>query len=297
MSKTDYDGTKTNPNSSDGAPKGVLDRVISAFVDVIKSLPTAARALIVIFALLIAGGVLAYHFRPEPTPPPVSVPATTVVIQNAPATKQYINGSADPNHAGADNSNIQNVEAGHKASEDIAAYSFHFGGPDRIPDEQSIGKDIDTDNYLHFRYFETDKCLYVNRREGGTNHYQWLRDPNYHKHDVDQKRGAQLQHSTPLLPDSAPAQLSQLLGQLLPTAQASVIFDPPVASDPPQANFCQNPHPGTFKFWWGPPIDQCNSPMYRQFDDGCTHYQVYNRCSNSWDGRINWTACHPPPHH
>ncbi|HXH66803.1 MAG TPA: hypothetical protein VNI81_06350 [Candidatus Limnocylindrales bacterium] len=225
----------------------------------------------------------------------------TFIINNDLTSQPYPNGkgSTDPNHAGADNGNPQNVESNHKSAEDDAAYGFHFSGPEKLPEEQSIGTDLDADNYLHFRYFEaTDKCLFVIRRQKGTNHPQWLRDPNNHKHDIDLKPSADLKQSSPSLLDSPCALLAQLLGQVLPkAAYASSTFDPPAASDPPQANFCFNPHPGNFRYWWGPPIEQCNSPMYRQFDDGCTHYQVYNRCSNSWDGRINWATCHPPPYH
>ena len=41
---------------------------------------------------------------------------------------------------------------------------------------------------------------------------------------------------------------------------------------------------------------RANSPMYRQFQDGCTHYQIYNRCANAWDARIYWTTCQAGPH-
>jgi len=63
-----------------------------------------------------------------------------------------------------------------------------------------------------------------------------------------------------------------------------------------QSGNCINPHPGEFKYWWGTPTDKCNSPMYRQFQDGCTHYQIYNRCANAWDARIFWTTCQAGPH-
>ncbi|MBZ5511658.1 MAG: hypothetical protein LAN70_10880 [Acidobacteriia bacterium] len=53
---------------------------------------------------------------------------------------------------------------------------------------------------------------------------------------------------------------------------------------------CLNPHPGPFRSWWGP-ASGCWAPFYRQWNDGCTHYQMYNACTGQWDPRINWTAC------
>jgi hypothetical protein len=81
---------------------------------------------------------------------------------------------------------------------------------------------------------------------------------------------------------------------LIPAAEAQSLGDHPERQQVQGA--CQNPHPGAFKYWWGPPFDQCQSPMYRQFGDGCTHYQIFNRCANVWDPRIFWTFCKPPPH-
>lgn len=56
---------------------------------------------------------------------------------------------------------------------------------------------------------------------------------------------------------------------------------------------CINPHPGQFRFWTGPPADQCWGPVFRQFADGCTHYQMFNRCNNTWDPTVHWTYCNP----
>ena len=269
---------------------GVLERILQAFVKLTLSMPVPARIVVIVAALLIAGGVLAYHFRPVPTPVPAQVLSTTAVSNLAPAPTVLIQnstqlygsgGQAEPDHPGADSKSTQNVEAGHKAEEDIAAYTFHFNGQAQIPPEQSIGTDVDVDNYLHYRYFETtDKCLYVNRKEGGVNHYQWLRDPNYHKHDVDKVRSASLpQPSGSTVSSSANNPAQRILEAMVPTAQASEQTYLPLQSpaEPVQANYCVNPHPGTFRYWWGPPVDACNSPMYRQFGDGCIHYQLYNR--------------------
>lgn len=54
-------------------------------------------------------------------------------------------------------------------------------------------------------------------------------------------------------------------------------------------------HPGQFRSWWGP-ANGCWAPMYRQWNDGCTHYQMFNACSGQWDPRIIWTSCNPNHH-
>ena len=58
---------------------------------------------------------------------------------------------------------------------------------------------------------------------------------------------------------------------------------------------CLNPHPWAFQSWWGP-ANGCFAPLYRKWNDGCTHYQVYNSCTGQWDPRIYWTYCNPNHH-
>jgi len=55
------------------------------------------------------------------------------------------------------------------------------------------------------------------------------------------------------------------------------------------------PHPWPFRSWWGP-ANGCWAPFYRQWNDGCTHYQMFNTCSGQWDPRITWTFCNPQHH-
>jgi hypothetical protein len=58
---------------------------------------------------------------------------------------------------------------------------------------------------------------------------------------------------------------------------------------------CLNPHPWPFQSWWGP-ANGCFAPLYRKWNDGCTHYQFYNSCNGQWDPRIFWTVCNPNHH-
>jgi hypothetical protein len=59
---------------------------------------------------------------------------------------------------------------------------------------------------------------------------------------------------------------------------------------------CLNPHPYQFKSWYGQ-ANGCWVQVWRQWTDGCTHYQSYDKCHNVWDlnpdrtPRVNWTCC------
>jgi hypothetical protein len=60
---------------------------------------------------------------------------------------------------------------------------------------------------------------------------------------------------------------------------------------------CLNPHPDPagFRFWYGQ-ANGCWVQVWRQWPDGCTHYQWFNTCNNSWDGDasgrgVYWTCC------
>jgi hypothetical protein len=71
------------------------------------------------------------------------------------------------------------------------------------------------------------------------------------------------------------------------------------AGGSPQKNCsgrCLNPHPNQFKWWYGQRKD-CQVQVFRQWTDGCTHYQWFNTCNNKWDvdsrgaARVYWTCC------
>lgn len=61
---------------------------------------------------------------------------------------------------------------------------------------------------------------------------------------------------------------------------------------------CKTPHSGSFKTWKGLKSKSgCQVQVWRQWPDGCTHYQMMNTCNGTWetnaDGspRLTWTAC------
>jgi len=294
MATTLHDAPIANANP-ERKPPTTAGNVTSAMVDacltVVMSLPVACRALVVLVALAV-GALFLYG---KYWPPPVVEAHSEVIGQGRledPAT--YTDGRPDPRHAGADSNNPQNLEADHKVAEDAEAYKWHFNHQSEDnPPEMAIGSDADDNNYIHYRFFEkTDRCVFVKRRADGNDLTQWVRDPKHHKHDYDSHGHAAAQSSGRSAPSLASAFLLDSFSPVLAAAPLPATLE---AGDGRSGN-CINPHRGEFKYWWGTPTDTCNSPMYRQFQDGCTHYQVYNRCANAWDARIFWTTCHARPH-
>jgi hypothetical protein len=265
--------------------------IVDACLTVIMSLPVACRALVVLLALAVGGLFLYGKYWPKP----VVEAHAHVIGQGLENPGAYTNGRPDPRHAGSDSNNPQNVEADHKAAEDAEAYKWHFNHQSEDnPPEMAIGSDTDANNYIRYRFFEkTDRCVFVKRRADGIDLTQWVRDPKHHKHDYDSHGRAAAQSRDVSAPTFASA---FLLDSFMPVLAASALPATAEAESGAPSGNCVNPHKGEFKYWWGTPKDRCNSPMYRQFQDGCTHYQIYNRCANAWDARIFWTACHAAPH-
>lgn len=60
---------------------------------------------------------------------------------------------------------------------------------------------------------------------------------------------------------------------------------------------CLNPHPGAFTSWNGD-RNGCWVQVWRQWPEGCKHYQWYNSCNGFWDAdqngpKIYWVCCIP----
>jgi hypothetical protein len=129
-----------------------------------------------------------------------------------------------------------------------------------------------SDPSLRVNYFKSDGCLQVVR---GGRQAQWLLAP-------------------PAQPQPAPGRVTEIpaLGALPweGTAEAQA----PGGAPPPPG--CLNPHPGAFKQWDGE-RKGCWQQEFRQFADGCRHYQWYDACHRTWDvqadgrPRVYWTTC------
>jgi hypothetical protein len=287
--------------------------IIRAF----KSLPNPLRVIVLSIVLIVLAVLGYYKYFPaeKSAPKDVKIPSPSItvtnqiqtapqVIQNpsppepgAPRALQsaqldmpYTGGTPARHAPGNANDVPQNIEAEHSSLEDALASNFHMENLSKDnPEEQTISE-TDADNYIHYKLFALDRCIWLNRRVAGVNHWQWIKDPQYHKHDV---------HRVTASEESPKGR------HLMPTDTKSIHpLEVPASQKPRLVNIranlalpiavqgrCMNPHPGQFSYWWGPPFDQCNSPLYRRFPDGCTHYQIYNRCANSWDARIFWTYC------
>jgi hypothetical protein len=73
-------------------------------------------------------------------------------------------------------------------------------------------------------------------------------------------------------------------------------FIPPVIAQANCQRGCLNPHPGDFKWWYGKRQGDWVE-VWRQWPEGCTHVQMFNVQSRSWDSnpdgsaKVHWTCC------
>jgi hypothetical protein len=164
-----------------------------------------------------------------------------------------------------------------------------------------------TENFVKYKFYKrSDGCVNVVRSQQGIPTDQWIMNPlPPHKLHVDSVSAqdsvapksdelrlpqrsyahAMSGHGSRRRIPGALAWFRTQIGILVADSVSSLMA--PVAA----VGQCLNPHPGTFEWWWGPPVDACWSPMYRRFPDGCVHLQMYNRCANAWDQRIQWQVC------
>ena len=302
----DVPNPTANPQANSSG--GSLTAAVNGLIQVVMSLPVWFRAAVIV--LILAGASAFVYLKYLRPPAPSKSPNQTLAVAADSSVYFSRSGVPDPNHPLP--TDPQTTEARDKAAEDEAAFQYHFVHvSEENPPLVALGPDTDSSNSLHYRYYgSTDHCLFIDRTESGAHYTQWLLDPQFHFHDIHHTAAQAAVRLSPaprpILADYPPLLPARFIPSLIiapPLLKLSVsqpallVNQSSPAGEPAQAGFCVNPHPGQFRYWWGPPIDQCNSPMYRQFADGCTHYQVYNRCANAWDGRINWTVCNRPPHH
>src|SRR6516165_6415695 len=59
---------------------------------------------------------------------------------------------------------------------------------------------------------------------------------------------------------------------------------------------CLDPHPGRFREQ-SEPVAQCETKVWRYFEDGCSHYPLFNPCGGTWDvypngaPHVYWQRC------
>jgi hypothetical protein len=207
--------------------------------------------------------------RLSPTPP--SNPAT----QASPTYPLDIRTRVDA--PGNDNRNPLNVAA----TQQIKANDDHFAWHtvhDQVDPGWTVISKVNESNLLEYKYYaNSDRCILFLRLENGEGAPQWIRDPVFGK-------------DAPARAKSLKTNSRTIADLLVGTAMAA---PPPETGGPlhPVQAGCLNPHPGPFQWWWGAPVDQCWSPMFRKWADGCTHHQMFNRCYNTWDPNIIWDFC------
>jgi hypothetical protein len=157
-------------------------------------------------------------------------------------------------------------------------------------------------DYWAYKVFPSDGCVLVARvrlgvlsEPGQTRDFygsQWLKDPSKYS---PLQPGAQ---ATPRVGAVRPIPEYSAVPRLVPAvyhapeAQYRAELPEPLASlnlHEAQGG-CLNPHPWPFQETWGAYINQCQQPIYRRWNDGCTHVQLFDHCANVW-GPVVWQFC------
>jgi hypothetical protein len=142
---------------------------------------------------------------------------------------------------------------------------------------------------LTVNFYGSDGCLLVMKKNPGRFDQAisyWIPKASI---EADRAPGAIANH---FFQPNSPARLLQSMEAQI--APASLVLANVAAATP--VNNCLNPHPGEFR-WWNGEVRGCWSAIWRQWGDGCQHYQWFNTCSGYWDSdqsgapRVYWTNC------
>lgn len=171
-------------------------------------------------------------------------------------------------------------ESGADANE---AYKHYSETPAKVAvTEDAAGK-------LEARLYASDGCVAViwhgafDRADSHPHFIRNLTNPNH------QESPGKIASDKPL---TAPANLAASL----PFAGSHLLFGAHLAATAAPVGRCLDPHPGTFRSWYGE-TRGCWIQVWREFQDGCKHYQWFNKCGGFWDAnpngtpRVYWTDC------
>lgn len=164
--------------------------------------------------------------------------------------------------------------------------------------EQSLDKEFKKAKVL-VQLYGSDGCVWVTRSGSKST---WLPDPKKISPAPSPKPGDNV-----IGWSRAPGLSMHRSESLVPQALAQpVAFSPALfrrggqmalaQQGSPCGRKCQNPHPGEFRSWEGRRQD-CWVQVWREWQDGCKHYQWYNKCYSYWDSdergqpRVYWTCC------
>ncbi|HZQ69071.1 MAG TPA: hypothetical protein VFA68_11185 [Terriglobales bacterium] len=279
--------TPTIAHPNQGGSRAALpeSRVVNSVYDLFyrlvrESSPWVQRSVLLVMAAVMSLCALRYFgvYPPKPVPPenPYSL--------------------ADGKEAVGPGNNAMADVTEHIKQED-AHSRWHEEHPEDSPEFKRV-LDMGDDNFLGYKFYaKSDRCVFVVRRESGVTISRWLRNPLSQSAAAASQRSRQTSEQNSRPPESA---WGNLLEGLIPSAEAATPFSSPHHHagllQAAEASCVSGTHPGEFTYWWGTPEDQCWTPMFRQWKDGCKHYQRFNKCSNGWDQKINWLTCAAPPH-
>jgi hypothetical protein len=177
----------------------------------------------------------------------------------------------------------------------VPIFPTHFGPGKKVPANAPV--------VITYRYFhDSDGCLDIVRSENGKKLEKWVVNPQ-----PAHKLHAEASNNLPPPPNESPDQvreaflqksLEDAFGKVQSLLPSTTVFAAGQNATPIQVptgpQYCINPHGGGYKWAWGP-VNGCMQPQYRNFDDGCQHYQLYNVCAGVWDPQIYWTFCRAHP--
>jgi hypothetical protein len=284
---------------------------LSRFLEYLKSAPRSVQIVAVLSAALVTGVFFVYKEKMAQGnspigPVPLKTSTTPIASGSAPVgTYDPANGHADPAQPSRSSSSIKD------ANDQMVAGSWHnqHSGFDD-PKWQYIDRGDQTYTFVKYRYFNhSDRCLDIVRSEHGKTNEKWVFDPSPEQilHPIDttteSSSGSIRTKQSHEPATNSMAELTDLLGSIfindakalgLPAStNSSAATLSRISGQLSGPQFCVNPHPGRFTWYWGP-VSGCLQPMFRVFDDKCTHYQMFNHCTNTWDQQVYWTYCTAP---
>jgi hypothetical protein len=189
---------------------------------------------------------------------------------------------------------------------DAAEYQKHFD--DRADPARHLDQVVYNDpikGFLKITYYTSDGCLFLVRGSPDPHTIpiqHWIRASFYGELPPPPAPDGRLATRTSQ-PGSARRQPAA--GQPeAPIPSSAILHLAVVAGTAPQAPVpmqacagkCWNPHPGQFRSWNGQ-ANGCWLQVFRQWPDGCMHYQYYNTCTGYWDSlpdgspKVWWTCC------
>lgn len=275
----------------------------------------------IVFAVyLVIRGEVSNHGKGQASPAPVTATATVVIAKSTATSEEYDPGNGRQTEGPSGASSVGDRT---DAMLQKAAAAWHNKNSEK---DNPPWKYISNDHlpmhlaFVKYRYFsKSDGCLDIQRAEVGHDAVdKWVPNPllsvralhpdntqqigklrSGEKHEnlvpPEKRFGTDSESLLESLASSAkrqiePWQLKPVLAAvLLESATNNGALRQPIQV-PNGPQYCLNPHPGQYTWYWGTPVG-CQLPQFRTFTDNCQHYQIFNTCTGVWEPQIYWTFC------